>query len=262
MFDEADLDAALGLLRTTAPQAPRLENAASQVDERLLACFGARNWDAMADMMADDYYQDDRRRVVNVGLRQGRDVAIAAAQETAELDVRSEVVATRGERLFLGRAQWSGPDQEPEAFHTDVLRVVETNADERIVAHVWFDVDDFDAAFAELDARYLAGEAATHAHTWSVVAKACSALNRRELFSTTPDWVNIDHRQGIAFAPGDLTAYVRSAWDLLSDGGVYIETAHRLSNLGAVVTWTGHASSREGSHVEFRGFNVLAVKAT
>ena len=33
-----------------------------------------------------------------------------------------------------------------------------------------FDPDDFDAAFAELDARYLAGEAAEHSHTWSVVA--------------------------------------------------------------------------------------------
>ena len=31
-----------------------------------------------------------------------------------------------------------------------------------------FDLDDFDAAIAELDARYLAGEAAAHAHTWSV----------------------------------------------------------------------------------------------
>ena len=30
-----------------------------------------------------------------------------------------------------------------------------------------FDLDDFDAAIAELDARYLAGEAAAHARTWS-----------------------------------------------------------------------------------------------
>ena len=41
-----------------------------------------------------------------------------------------------------------------------------------------FDPDDIDAAFAELDARYLAGEAAAHAHTWSAIAKAYAALNR------------------------------------------------------------------------------------
>ena len=58
-----------------------------------------------------------------------------------------------------------------------------------------FDLDDIDAAFAELDARYLAGEAAAHAHTWSVIADAYAALNRREVPATTPDWVNIDHRR-------------------------------------------------------------------
>ena len=44
-----------------------------------------------------------------------------------------------------------------------------------------FDPDDIDAAFEELDARYLAGEAAAYAHTWSVITEAYAALNRREL---------------------------------------------------------------------------------
>ena len=42
-----------------------------------------------------------------------------------------------------------------------------------------FDPDDIDAAFEELDARYLAGEAAAHAHTWSVIAGAYAAFNRQ-----------------------------------------------------------------------------------
>ena len=78
---------------------------------------------------------------------------------------------------------------------------------DRIAAVVVFDVDDIDAAFEELDARYLAGEAAAHAHTWSVIAEAYAAFNRHELLATTPDWVNIDHRRGAAFAPGDMIAY-------------------------------------------------------
>ena len=86
-------------------------------------------------------------------------------------------------------------DQRPEAFHADALQLVEIDADERIVAIDMFDVDDIDAAFAELDARYLAGEAAAHAHTWSVITQGYAALNRRELPPTTPDWVNIDHRR-------------------------------------------------------------------
>ncbi len=73
--------------------------------------------------------------------------------------------------------------------------ITEVNTDGLMVAKVVFDPDDIDAAFEELDARYLAGEAAAHAHTWSVIAAAYAAFNRRELPATTPDWVNIDHRR-------------------------------------------------------------------
>src|SRR6478736_2733978 len=106
------------------------------------------------------------------------------------------------------------------------------------------------AAFDELDARYLAGEAATHAHTWSLVAGAYAALNRRELPATTPDWVNIDHRRAIAFAPGELAAYMHATWDLAPDVKVYIEAVHRLSNLGAVVTQAVRGTSDEGFEAE------------
>ena len=76
-----------------------------------------------------------------------------------------------------------------------MLSIVEIDADDRIAARVVFDLDDIDAAFEELDARYLAGEAAAHAHTWSVIAGTYAAFNRHELPATTPDWVNIDHRR-------------------------------------------------------------------
>ena len=62
-----------------------------------------------------------------------------------------------------------------------MLGVVEINSHDQIAAIVVFDLDDFDAAIAELDARYLAGEAAAHAHTWSVISEAYAALNRHEL---------------------------------------------------------------------------------
>ena len=58
-----------------------------------------------------------------------------------------------------------------------------------------FDANDIDAAFEELDARYLADEAAPYAHTWSVITRAYAALNRHELPPTTPDWANIDRRR-------------------------------------------------------------------
>ena len=125
--------------------------------------------------------------------------------------------------------------QGPDAFLTEVLAIGEANSDNRLTAGVVFDPDDIDAAFAELDARYVAGEAAAHPHAWSVIAGAYAAFNRHEFPATTPNWVTVDHQQVTKIAPGDLTANIRASWDLTPDLTVYIEAVHRLSNLGAVV---------------------------
>ena len=141
-----------------------------------------------------------------------------------------------------------------------MLSIIEIDADERIVALVVFDLDDFDAAIAELDARYLAGEAAAHAHTWSVITDGYAALNRHELPATTPDSVSIDHRRGTAFAPGELIAYIRAGWDLDQDISIYIEAVHRLNDLGAVITHAAHETSHEGFDAEWRGSRFLTVE--
>ena len=110
-----------------------------------------------------------------------------------------------------------------------MLGVVEVNADDQIAAIVVFDLDDFDAAIAELDARYLAGEAAAHSRTWSVISGSYAAINRHELPSTTPDCVNIDRRRETAMGPGDLIAYIGAGPDRDQDNKAYVEAVHRLS---------------------------------
>ena len=111
--------------------------------------------------------------------------------------------AIRGERLVLARVRAAGHD--PETVQNDALNIVEIDSDGRIAAVAVFDLDDFDSALAELDARYLAGEAAPYAHTWTLIVDCYAALNRSELPSTKSDFVNIDHRRTAAFAPGELT---------------------------------------------------------
>ena len=117
----------------------------------------------MSEILADDVCIDDRRRVVNAGVRHGRDAEIANLRALADIGIRSvtsDVIAIRGERLFLGRHRVWGGDQRPEAFYTRFSASLEIDAEDQIVARVLFDSDDIDAAFTELDARYLAGEAA------------------------------------------------------------------------------------------------------
>ena len=108
------------------------------------------------------------------------------------------------------------------------------------------------AAFEELDTRYLAGEAAAHAQTWSAVNRAYAAANKQQL-ALTPDCVNIDHRRARAFEPGEMTAYMDATWDLTPNVSVYIDAVHRLRNLAAVITHVAKGTSREGFDAEWRG---------
>ena len=210
-FDVEDIDAAIAELdaqharfEKKQPHARRLENAASQAIERFLACFAVRDWDTSADILADDISTEDRRRVVNAGFRRDRAAEIKDFRSAADLGVTnatSDVIATRGERLVLIRSRLSRSDEEPESFHVDLLWVVEIDADDRIAAWVTFDLDDFDAAIAELDARYLAGEAAPYARTWSVIAGATrrsiganSPRRRRTGLTSTTDEAHRSHR--------------------------------------------------------------------
>ena len=217
----------------------------------------------MAEILADDFSIDDRRRVVNVGIRHGRDVEIANMRSVADLGVElttSDVIATRGERLALSRIRVSGRDQGPEeAFHVDALGIVEIDADNRIAARVVFDPDDLDAAFEELDARYLAGEAAAHARTWSVVTRVYTALNRHEISAATPDWVTVDHRPVQRIGAEDVRAYLRATWDVTPDIKFRIEEVHGLSSLGVVVTRVATGSSQEGFDAEWRQIDILTV---
>ena len=216
IFDEADLDAALARFDQLSRPAPRLENAASQAAERYMANFAARDWDALAKVLADDICVDDRRRVVNAGIRHGRDAEIANLRAAADVGITyfaSVVIATRGQRLILARVS-GGEGGGSGEFRNEVLGVIEINSDNRIAAIVLFELDDFDAAIAELDARYIAGEAAAHARTWSVIAGVFVAHNRREIAATTTDVVSLDHRRVAAFAPGEGLEYIRAGWDL------------------------------------------------
>ena len=176
--------------------------------------------------------------------------------------VTSTVVATRGERLALSRIRSSKRGRDPVRFIAEVLGIVEIDTDNRIVAAVEFDSDDIDAAFEELEARYLAGEAAAHAHTWSVIARTYAAFNRHEILSTTPDSVYIDHRSATTVASGD--------WPQLSvRRGTSLRRSASTSR--PCIGWTNSepsspivltGTSQEGLDAEWRMIALLRSKAT
>jgi hypothetical protein len=139
-----------------------------------------------------------------------------------------------------------------------VIGVGEINADGRVVAAVSFDPDDVDAAFAELDARYLSGEAAPYARTWSVIAQFNAAFNRQEF--PAADWVTKDHRRLVTADTSDLPALIRDVWAVTPDLKIQVEAVHRLSSLGAVFTRELRGTSQEGFDAEWRMIQLLTVE--
>ena len=124
----------------------------------------------------------------------------------------------------------------PRHFRIEVLGIVEIDADERIVALVAFDLDDIDAAFEELDARYLAGEAAAHAHTWSVIA----GLTPRSTGANFPNDAGLGHRRPPAAAhtvEASDQQHLRASGISRRTSASTCESVHRLSDFGAVVTY-------------------------
>lgn len=260
-FDVEDMDAAIAELDAQhkrleqQPQSARLANAASRVDARFNTLFAGRRWDEVVSIWADDVTVEDRRRGLRREVNYDHASGLAEVQAIADLGVQmmtSTVIAVRGERLALSRTRYSGRDRRPEAFHTEVLRIIEINPEGRCVASIAFDVDDLDAAFAELDARYLAGEAAPHAQAWSVVVDSCSAINRQELPPATPDWVHIDHRPATPFASSDMMAILSNSRNVTPEFRSYIEAVHTLSDVGAVVTSRSVGISQDGFEAEWR----------
>lgn len=262
IFDENEVDAALARFDELRPDRPPLENAASRAYHRLNAAMTARDLDAVAAMLADDCCDDDRRRVVSGGVRRGREAWLLNLQEVINVGVKNfdaHVVAIRGERLALSRTRVSGSGRGPDVYGLELLCLNEIDVDGRITAGIVFDVDDIDAAFDELDARYIAGEAAAHAQTWSVFAAAFSAASRHEPLELAPDWQGVDHRSGIAFPTGQMTEYLTAIWDQMPNFGVRIERVHRLTDDGAVVTHVANGTSFEGFAAEWRGVNLSTL---
>jgi hypothetical protein len=263
LFDEGALSAALERFDELHMHAMQLGNAASDTLRHFRDCFCARDWDGIAETMATDFTIDDRRLAVNSGIERGRSAVIERMRVTADLDianVTSTVIATRGEHLVVASASYSGSDHGAKPFRTEMLSVVETDAEGMLAAQVIFDRDDMDAAFDELEARYLAGDAADYTDLWSEITQSYAAMNRHEIPATMADWVTIDHRVRESFEGGELTAYAHSAWELIPDVTIRIETVHRLTDFGAAYTHVACGTSEDGFDAEWRMVVLLSTR--
>jgi ketosteroid isomerase-like protein len=197
---------------TAAPTAPQIENAATRSIARFEAALEARDWPGIAAGAAPDFRQIDRRGLVQLDLDRDQHLEwLRVGLERPSWRSESEVLATRGDRLALGRVRSVESDQSVGPSENEWLALVELNERGQRSAIVMFDPGDLDAAYAELDARYDAGEAAAHPGTRNLVRRFAAAIAARDWAQLAavmaPDFVQVDHRP-----PGLLSSLSRDEW--------------------------------------------------
>jgi hypothetical protein len=158
-FDADRWDDALARFESLAAgEATDATEASLEFARTVTGAFAARDWDAIRALTGDDVHLVDRRSTVSSHDAIGADAVIALLRGFADVgfvSMENEVLETRGYGLNLLRRTF----RTESGFELQMLAVAQLGADERRAGLVLFDVDDIDAATAELDRRAAAREA-------------------------------------------------------------------------------------------------------
>jgi hypothetical protein len=163
-FDEYDWHAALARLHELAAdpasdeRRPRIENRATRLMDRFPELARARRFDEMADLLAEGYVRVDHRGGLPAPTSHGPADFVELIKATVDVgfdEICNTPLAGRGERLALSRVDVRAADGRELVF----LQVHEWDGSKLVYA-AHYDEDDLEAAVAELDARFIAGEAA------------------------------------------------------------------------------------------------------
>jgi ketosteroid isomerase-like protein len=240
----------------SAHRAPRIQNAASRATEGFRAAFEARDWAGVAALIASGFRQSDRRKTAQIEMdREGYLAGLRFLFDVAAPAYTCELLATRGDRLALSRAVLRGAGAEVGPFESELLALVEVDEEGRQLGRVTFDAGDLDAAYAELDARYVAGEAAPFPAVAAGGRAFVAAATARDWDALSallaPDLVVDDHRPlgwGTLHGPVSLVDSWKALVELAPDVHVRVDHAMVTHSVSlAVFTLLG---TREGGAFE------------
>ena len=140
------------------PPPLELDNACVRVGERALAAIDREAWDEYEQLFAPDAVAESRRKItgfspVDLPSEEWRHQS-RRILETGDVRANQVVIAVRGERLALTRLELATPDLSPGAPRDEFLQLYGIDEEGRIALQVVFDLEDLDAAIAELEAAH------------------------------------------------------------------------------------------------------------
>ena len=154
------LDQRVETIDPTPPEVPVVETrtAAVQAGERVMAAIAREAWDEFEQMFAPAGSVESRRKIVGFKPTEfASDEVMRQTRrdlETGIMRANHVVTAVRGERLALARMTLGTVDVTPGAPQDEFLLVYGVDDKGRIALQIWFDLEDMDAAIAELDALH------------------------------------------------------------------------------------------------------------
>jgi hypothetical protein len=218
-------------------------------------------------MLTDDVVGDDRR--AGLGITDvGKDAVLRSAKVVLSHDARidADVVAVRGDRLALTRQHWTGTNAEGGTYETHTLHLAEIDSDGRMSAFIYFDDDDLDAAFDELDDRYEAGEARDRGvrEEFRLARELLQAINERDWPAAeqmlAEDLVFVNHSRA-SFGEVDRAgwvAYQVSTSELAPDMRTMYVEFHRIGPRGGVAHVRNVGGGLAGGETELESI-VVAI---
>ncbi len=199
-FDVGDEAEAFARFDQLTGRARRSWNRVDQFRELIVAAWLARDWPAIERLFHDDFRFWDRRPLVQLELdRDGWMDMTRSLGEMRSSQILIDTLATRGERLVLWRVQVEVAEGDVGPSQIDHLNLFEAaEGDGRFLESVRFDSDDIDKAYAELDARFEAGEAASHPRSWRSTRGFNRGVESRDWDAVAAlcaeEFVEYDHR--------------------------------------------------------------------
>ena len=167
---------------------------------------------ALAAACADDFVLEDRRAIVAMPDQTRGSLGDVYATMRAQGYVRmdDEPIAIRGERLCLTlRTNATAAGDESK-----LLSMAELDEHGLICRVCLYDGDALEDAMTDLDARYVAGEGAEHAHVLRGSGRWEAAVMRNDrpalLATMAPDYTMVDHRS-LGYDAVDRESFIEQA---------------------------------------------------
>jgi ketosteroid isomerase-like protein len=276
VFDEDHLDDAFALFDELGPPTvdadgppplgPRdgsvLENRCTRVMAEQIEHYQRGDFDAGAELYADDFVRFDRTRALQTEDR-GRDDILSYIRASVGVGYRrfeGVPIAIRGERLALMR--WVVEDDT--GLVSERLSVYEIGEEGLIIRAVTFDTADLDAAFDELDDRYIAGEGAPIADRIHRMRKLLKAHRDRDWDtwreSYADGFVVVDHRPlgwGEIRGVDEFLRLTITLIDVAPDARLFFTALHAVGRTCWLLEACGTGTNSEGGEVVLVHFFAL-----